>query len=223
MVKTGIAGLDEILGGGIPERSVVVLQGGPGTGKTIFGLQFLHEGILRDEPGIFITTDEPPARIYSIMQQFGWNPKEGNYLTIIDSFSSNFGRASGEHVIKDIGDANELIDTIVTTIKNSSAKRLVVDNFTSISIGKPVSPRILLLNIKRITNALNCTALIIVNQEEKTIEHVADGLIKLFIDDRADEIKRVMYVVKMRGVAFKLKKHIFEIEENGLKLKINQN
>ncbi|MEM0353260.1 MAG: ATPase domain-containing protein, partial [Archaeoglobaceae archaeon] len=50
-LKTGIPGMDEILNGGIPERNVVLLSGGPGTGKTIFGQQFLWYGLQSGEPG----------------------------------------------------------------------------------------------------------------------------------------------------------------------------
>jgi len=57
-IVTGIAGLDEILGGGIPKRNVVLLSGGPGTGKSIFGQQYLYNGLLRGEPGILVVLEE---------------------------------------------------------------------------------------------------------------------------------------------------------------------
>src|SRR5205823_10391414 len=57
-VSTGIAGLDDMLGGGVPRTSSTVIQGATGTGKTLIGLQFLLEGARRGEPGIHFTLEE---------------------------------------------------------------------------------------------------------------------------------------------------------------------
>ncbi|MEM5830349.1 MAG: ATPase domain-containing protein [Candidatus Aenigmatarchaeota archaeon] len=60
-VKTGIPGLDDLLNGGIPERNVVLLSGGPGTGKTIFAQQFLWNGLQMEENGVYVALEEHPA------------------------------------------------------------------------------------------------------------------------------------------------------------------
>ncbi|RLE59540.1 MAG: KaiC domain-containing protein, partial [Thermoprotei archaeon] len=57
-VKSGIPGLDEILNGGIPRRNIVLLSGGPGTGKSIMGQQFLYNGLLQGEPGVLVALEE---------------------------------------------------------------------------------------------------------------------------------------------------------------------
>lgn len=62
-VKTGIKGLDAMLNGGIPNRHHVLICGGPGTGKTMLGLEFLYHGAKAGEPGLFITLEELPSRI----------------------------------------------------------------------------------------------------------------------------------------------------------------
>ncbi|HDI01410.1 MAG TPA: KaiC domain-containing protein, partial [Candidatus Bathyarchaeota archaeon] len=67
--------MDEILRGGIPERNVVLLSGGPGTGKTIFGEQFLYYGLTQGEPGVLVALEEHPAQIKRGMAQFGWDVK----------------------------------------------------------------------------------------------------------------------------------------------------
>jgi len=72
-VVTNIPGLDEILNGGIPERNVVLVSGGPGTGKTIMSQQFLWNGLQLGEPGIYVALEEHPAQIRQNMLQFGWN------------------------------------------------------------------------------------------------------------------------------------------------------
>jgi len=70
---TGIAGLDEITGGGLPRGRTTLLLGGPGSGKTILALQFLVNGA-RDfkEPGIFVAFEETSARLIANAESFGW-------------------------------------------------------------------------------------------------------------------------------------------------------
>src|SRR5271166_2059284 len=71
---TGITGFDEITGGGLPRGRTALLLGGPGSGKTIFALQFLVNGA-KDyrEPGIFVSCEETAERILVNAESFGWN------------------------------------------------------------------------------------------------------------------------------------------------------
>jgi circadian clock protein KaiC len=74
---TGIAGLDELTGGGLPRGRTTLLVGGSGSGKTILALQFLvHGAEQRGEPGIFVAFEETPARIVGNAETFGWNLDE---------------------------------------------------------------------------------------------------------------------------------------------------
>ena len=70
---TGIVGFDEITGGGLPHGRTTLLVGGPGSGKTIFALQFLvHGARVCKEPGIFVAFEETPKRIVANFETFGW-------------------------------------------------------------------------------------------------------------------------------------------------------
>jgi circadian clock protein KaiC len=72
--ETGILGLDEVTGGGLPRGRTTLLVGGPGSGKTILALQFLVNGAAkRREPGIFVAFEETPKRIVANAEGFGWN------------------------------------------------------------------------------------------------------------------------------------------------------
>lgn len=74
---TGIGGLDELTGGGLPTGRTTLLVGGPGSGKTIFGMQFLVNGALAArDPGIFVAFEETPGRIIANVQGFGWPIEE---------------------------------------------------------------------------------------------------------------------------------------------------
>jgi circadian clock protein KaiC len=72
--RTGIAGFDEITGGGLPRNRTTLLEGGPGSGKTLMALQTLVNGArLYDEPGIFVAFEESSERITANAAQFGWD------------------------------------------------------------------------------------------------------------------------------------------------------
>src|SRR3990170_8423909 len=72
-VKTGIDGLDEMLQGGLPENHIVAVMGSFGTGKTTLGLQFLVEGLRKNEPCIFISLEEDRDSIVKNASAFGWD------------------------------------------------------------------------------------------------------------------------------------------------------
>ena len=72
--STGIIGLDEMTGGGLPRGRTTLLVGGPGSGKTILALQFLVNGAEKaGEPGIFVAFEETPKRIVGNALGFGWD------------------------------------------------------------------------------------------------------------------------------------------------------
>jgi len=71
-VPTGVAGLDEMLGGGFPEGHVVLVTGLPGTGKTCLGLQFLMAGAGADEKGVFLSLEEDVTPLLESARQFRW-------------------------------------------------------------------------------------------------------------------------------------------------------
>jgi circadian clock protein KaiC len=74
---TGITGFDEITGGGLPHGRTTLMTGGPGSGKTIFAMQFLvHGAQICKEPGIFVAFEETPKRIVANFENFGWKLAE---------------------------------------------------------------------------------------------------------------------------------------------------
>ena len=86
-IDVGIAGLDEMIQGGVPERSLMVTVGEAGTGKTTFGLQFLNEAIQNGERAVFITLEESRERVVQSADEKGWNfseHTEAGDLAVVD-------------------------------------------------------------------------------------------------------------------------------------------
>src|SRR5207249_10008401 len=76
-VHTGIPGLDHVLEGGFPKGARVLLAGGAGCGKTICCGQYLYKGATRySEPGVYVSTEEPPTEFRANMLRFGWDFKK---------------------------------------------------------------------------------------------------------------------------------------------------
>ena len=77
LIKTGIAGLDSILLGGIPRSNVILLQGVTGSGKTLMGLELIYRGITQfNEPGLIVVFETSPDKLIRDAAGFGWNLDE---------------------------------------------------------------------------------------------------------------------------------------------------
>lgn len=228
-IKSGIPGFDELVGGGIPERSVILLSGIAGTGKTTFAFQFLWEGLKSDENGIYVALEEHPTQVRKNMEDFGWNVREfeeKKKIAFVDAFTSAIGKVKEyeKFIVQDISDINEFTEVLKNAVKDISAKRIVVDSITTLFTSRtPTTPRNILLQLKRTIYALGCTAIFVnqLNTAERGsggagIEHLADGIIKLDLTESNGELKRSILVWKMKGTAHSLKRHPFEITSSGI-------
>jgi len=86
-IDLGIEGLDEMVQGGVPERSLLVTIGAAGTGKTTFGLQFLREGLRDGQKGVFITLEEDREAVLQAAEEKGWPFEEyvrDDELAVVD-------------------------------------------------------------------------------------------------------------------------------------------
>jgi len=227
-VKTGIPGMDEILNGGIPERNVVLLSGGPGTGKSIFSYQYLWNGLRQGEPGVFVALEEHPVQVRINMSQFGWDVKpyerEGSFA-IVDAFTGGVGEAAKRerYVVRDPEDVGLLVDVLKEAIRDTGAKRVAVDSVSTLYLAKPVLARRTVMVLKRVLSGLGTTS-ILVSQVSVTergfggpgVEHAADGIIRLDLDEINGELVRSLIVWKMRGTRHSMRRHPFEITDKGI-------
>ncbi len=233
-VVTGIPGLDEILRGGIPKRNVVLLSGGPGTGKSIFGQQYLYNGLRKGEPGVLAVLEEHPVQVRVSMSQFGWDVREfeeAGKLAIVDAFTAGIGEAAKRerYVVRAPDDFQLLIDVLREAIRDVGAQRAVIDSVTTLYITKPALARSMVLQLKKILSGMGCTSILIsqVSVTERGfggpgVEHAADGIIRLDLDEVNGELKRSLIVWKMRGTAHSMRRHPFEITNEGIIVKADE-
>lgn len=233
-VETGIPGMDEILHGGIPERNVVLLSGGPGTGKTIFSQQFLWNGLQMGEPGIYVALEEHPVQVRQNMAQFGWDVKpyeERGMFAMVDAFTAGIGKSKEyeKYIVHDLTDIREFIDVLRQAIKDINAKRVVVDSVTTLYINKPSLARSIILQLKRVLAGTGCTSIFVsqISVGERGfggpgVEHGVDGIIRLDLDEIDGELKRSLIVWKMRGASHSMRRHPFEITKKGITVYANK-
>jgi KaiC domain protein len=227
-VDVGIPGMNEILNGGIPRRNLVLLSGGPGTGKSIFGQQFLYAGFTLGEPGVLVTLEEHPVQVRINMDRFGWEPRryeqEGKFA-IVDAFTSGVGEAAKRerYVVKDPDDTPTLLDILRQAVTDLNAERVVIDSVSTLYMTKPMMARSTLMLIKKVLAGLGCTSFLVsqVSVTERGfggpgVEHAADGIIRLDLDEIQGELKRSIIVWKMRGTGHSMRRHPFEITSKGI-------
>ncbi len=227
-VKTGIPGFDELVNGGIPRRNAVLLSGGPGTGKTIFSQQFLWNGLVNGEPGIYVALEEHPVQIRRNMEQFGWDVKpyeEKGMFAIVDAFTAGIGRAAKyeKYVVTDPTSEDLLIDVMREAIEDTGAVRAVVDSVTTLFINKPVLGRRIVLKLKKLLSGMGLTSILVsqisvgeIGFGGPGVEHAADGIIRLDLDEINGELQRSLIIWKMRGTKHSMRRHAFEITDKGI-------
>ncbi|HIQ04004.1 MAG TPA: KaiC domain-containing protein [Desulfurococcales archaeon] len=227
-VKTGIPGMDEILHGGIPKRNVVLLSGGPGTGKSIFGQQFIYYGLQHGEPGVYVALEEHPVQVRINMSQFGWDVRkyeEKGLFAMVDAFTGGIGEAAKRErfVVRDPTDVGLLVDVLKEAIRTVGAVRGVIDSVSTLYLTKPAVARNVVMQLKRVLSGLGVTS-ILVSQVSVTergfggpgVEHAADGIIRLDLDEVGGELKRSLIVWKMRGTSHSMRRHPFVITDKGI-------
>jgi len=214
-VSTGIEGLDSQIEGGFPRGSLILLAGNPGTGKTVFGMQFLYKGAENyGENGIYVSFAE-------------------NEDVIIQNISRLFGRdlrkkeeGNGKVKILDLITVTEeglstILEIILEEVTKFKAKRLVIDSFSAMAqaFKEPIEARSTLHNILgKLVRQLGCTTILIVevptgseNIGTSIEEFVADGIIVLRRENYDGNIIREIEIPKLRGTKIERQKFVFTL------------
>lgn len=237
-VPTGIKGLDKLIEGGFVKDSVVMVTGKTGTGKTGFAASFLYEGAKRNEPGVYVTTEEREEDIKGdIKAMFGWDLEalEKQKLITFLSIKPIIPVAPGRVISleEEIGSIIKLyiIDLtkkIEDAVKAIKAKRVVVDSISIIEmfIKDEYMRRVALMQLVTNLKDLGVTSVITGTIPEASealslsgiIEFVVDGVIKLDFVPVAEEFKRTLTIRKLRRTDHSIYIHPFEITREGIKI-----
>lgn len=218
-ITTGIRSFDKLCGKGLIENSINLVVGGPGSGKTIFAMQFLLEGCKQGETAIYVTFEEDKEKFYNHMASLGWDLK-----TYEDQGRFVFLKYMPEQVKKMIMEGGGAIESLITS---TSAKRLVIDSITSFSLlyRNEFSKKEAALKLFNMISKWECTTLL---TEQETINHApinstlsfeADSVILLYHDKIGLTRMRSIEVLKMRGTKHPKHTYHFNISQKGITLK----
>jgi len=223
-VKTGIDGLDMLIGGGFPPGRTYLIAGETGTGKTTFALQYLYRGVEYGDAGVYVTIDESPKHIIEDAASLGWDLErliDENQLLIVE-FTPLFSDAMKI-------DANRVVGELRSLISEVNAKRLAIDPIAPLvlrgtEVLDPLAAQMVVRNyIRRLTFALDELNITTVATSEIPTgtnqlsrygveEFLASGVIVLRFNRMDSGFVRELYIRKMRGVNHSLNVYNFVIQ-----------
>ncbi|MEM2908772.1 MAG: ATPase domain-containing protein [Candidatus Bilamarchaeaceae archaeon] len=222
-VKTGIAGLDEMINGGIPRRRHIAIYGGPGCGKTSFGFEFVYRGAQNGENGIYITLEETADDIMENMK---------NTFPMLTDVPKMVKDKKIEIIKPEKFELEEIANIIEERITENDVKRAVIDSATMIrmSFGTDLEYRQTLFEFLSLLRNLDCTTMTTVEASTAVkaemhydIEHfVMDGIINLYNLDREDRRIRALEVFKMRGTDHSRDLVPFKVTPSGIKVYVGE-
>mgnify|MGYP002153769675 FL=1 len=238
-VPSGVPGLDEIVGGGFPRGRVILVAGGPGTGKTILSSQFLVNGAKKHgENAVFVSMDESKEHICRETAQFNWNLEQlekEKKLAFVDA--SPIRHLPGEVKLgkMTIGKRDfsliSLVEGIRKGVESVSAKRVVVDSLASLVFNypEPVQRRTGVLDLIEALSETNTTCLLTtelrsseLEREVEPEEYLAHGVISLQTIHVGKSYLRAIRVVKMREAQIDLQPRPYRITANGIEIYPNE-
>ncbi len=226
-IRTMIEGFDDISHGGIPISRTTLVSGTSGTGKTLFSLQFLYNGITYfEERGVFVTFEESPSDIIKNAGIFGWDLQrlidEGK-LFILDASPD----PEGQDIVGNF-DLSALIERLQYAIRKYQAKRVAIDSVTAVfqqyeAMG--VVRREIFRLVARL-KLLNVTTVITTERSEEygpvasfgVEEFVSDNVVIVRNVLEGERRRRTIEILKLRGTTHMKGEYPFTITNDGINI-----
>ncbi len=221
-LPTGVAGLDEILGGGLPAGQMYLLEGDPGTGKTTIAMQFMLAGHAAGQRSLYITLSEPTSELLSSARSHGWNFEIPIVEFVPDGVTLE---AEQQYTVFHPSDV-ELATTIrrlIAEIEAVRPDRLVIDSLSELRLLSDSSMRYRrqLLALKQYFSGLQTTVLLLDDRTgdgtDKQLQSIAHGVIRLEKLPRSYGVtRRHVEILKLRGSAYREGYHDYLIQRGGV-------
>lgn len=238
-VPTGVPGLDELISGGFPRGRVILVLGGPGTGKTVLASQFLYNGISEhNENGILVSLDEGQNHFVAEMMKFGWDFKkaeEEGKFAFIDATRLSRVAIFKEKMLKEEASSlrgkqlqiDKLIEELQYKIKLIGAKRVVLDTLASLfyRFTDPIERRTAGVDLIEALSDLETTTIVTTELSHLALERnildeefLVHGVIMMQTIFSGGSTTRGLQVEKMRGVNVNPNLVPYTIDQNGIEV-----
>jgi len=223
LVDSGISGYDDLLNGGFFKKTVNVVSGESGTGKTVMGASFLYHGVMEGEKGLCImTTERGDNFIEDIDSSFGWDFLELEKSGMISFIDISNPELRLEKTIKK--DPTELIRTfkkkLSQKIEEIQPERVFIDSIEALflAIESPYLIKTLVDDLFDMLRTENVTSLITIGSTfhiDPMIEYGADSVTRVGRVVSGNDLQRSIYVAKKRGSRTLNQIRVLNISDNG--------
>ena len=219
LAPTGIAGLDEVLRGGLPPHQMYLVQGDPGAGKTTLAFQFLLEGVRCGEKALYVTLSASTSDLNRVARSHGWD------IAGVDVYEQFRTAASAETTVFRPSEVElaRTVQAVLAAIEDRQPDRVVIDSLVEIRLlaDSALRYRKQILTLKDFFRDRQITALVLddltASSSEAEVQGLAEGVIRLAVSSPMyGNTRRSLEVVKMRSVAFRGGSHDFAITKGGL-------
>jgi len=210
-ISTGVIGLNQLLKGGIPAGSMVLVIGAPGSGKSTLGKQFLFDSLTRQRPSVLVDTFEPLELAKETMAALGWGGPILDQMIFLDCYSWRTGQVKQKYSAspKNLTDSSLVLsDLLREMIDASSRARFVIDSFSDFVLhAGAAQAQKFLESIKAKLAERRVTSLVMLEagvHEEKVnavLEYVTDGTIRMQYEEQG----RSLMVSRMLGTPATMK------------------
>jgi circadian clock protein KaiC len=225
LAPTGVAGLDAILGGGLPAHHLFLIEGQPGTGKTTLALQFLMAGMARGERTLYVTLAETTAELREIAASHGWTLDGIEIMELVPP--DEVLKPETHYTVFHPSDVElgQTMRSIYDQVEKLKPSRLIIDSLSEMRLlaQEPLRLRRQILALKQFFLGRQCSVFLlddVRSQESETqFASVAHGVI--FLEQLALEYgaeRRRLRVIKLRGQRYRGGFHDFAIRTGGLEV-----
>lgn len=221
--ETGIAGLDDILHGGLARGRLYLVEGVPGSGKTTLAMQFLMAGARRGEPVLYITLSETREELASVARSHGWDMTG---VTIRELLPEEGALEAEQQYTMYHPSEVELASTtklILEDVERLKPTRVVFDSLSELRLvaGNPLRYRRQILALKQYFSGRQCTVILLddmtATDHDLHVQSIAHGVILLqHLSPEYGAERRRLRVIKYRGSEFRGGYHDYLIRKGGL-------
>ncbi|AMM25167.1 ATPase domain-containing protein [Variovorax sp. PAMC 28711] len=222
--STGIAGLDSVLGGGLPRGHLYLLEGSPGAGKTTLGLQFLLEARALGERGLYVTLSETADELRIVAGSHGWS-LDG--VEVFELVTEEGLSPSAEQSILYPSEV-ELGETtrgVMAAVERLNPSRVVFDSLSEMRLlaQDPLRYRRQILALKHFFAARDCTVLLLDDMTSSggdlQLHSIAHGVLGLTqVSGAYGPVRRHLRILKMRGVKYRGGEHDVHLDTGGIEV-----
>jgi circadian clock protein KaiC len=223
--RTGVPGLDEILGGGFIAERMYLIDGNPGAGKTTFAMQFLSQGVKDGETCLYVTLSETAQELRSAAESHNWTLDGIEILDLIVDPSELEGDGQLTMLHASEVELTETTRKLIAAIDRHNPSRLVVDSLSEMRLLAQSSLRYRrqVLALKQLFLGRSCTVVML---DDRTAEgpdlqlhSIAHAVISLEATSPPyGRLRRQLEVRKFRASDFSSGLHDFSIERAGIKI-----